>query len=251
MYLSLRRPRRPGPLPDPRPNLGRSLQRRGRPLVPADHRRPGPPRHPADPNRPPERRNRLWPGRPLCPHAIPLSSPTRSGIQGLVFVFSRRPRIECALLYLLPLSPFSRSGGISCRLLPVLSFSVVGAASNAVRPLCPRAIQWRYLPRNGHSERSEESHRPYKPVNACLWHHKRLFIAPPRPARVRGPSPSVILDISNRGSRARIFFHACSEPKRTYLMKIVNARSTITKTYFLEPSMKAFTLTKAALELPR
>ena len=34
-------------------------------------------------------------------------------------------------------------------------------------------------------------------------------------------------------------------------MKIVNARSTITKTYFLEPSMKAFTLTKAALELPR
>ena len=30
-----------------------------------------------------------------------------------------------------------------------------------------------------HSERSEESHRPYKPVNAHLCTHKRLFIARP------------------------------------------------------------------------
>ena len=34
-------------------------------------------------------------------------------------------------------------------------------------------------------------------------------------------------------------------------MRIVNTRSTITKTYFPEPSVNDFTLTKAAFELPR
>ena len=43
--------------------------------------------------------------------------------------------------------------------------------------LCPRAIKWRHLLRNGHPERSEGS-------------------------RSTGFSPSVILDVCNRGSRA-------------------------------------------------
>ena len=69
-------PGRPGPLPDPRPNLGRGLERDGWPVVAADHRRPGPPRRPPVPDSPTERRNRLWHPRafrprtpdPLCRH---------------------------------------------------------------------------------------------------------------------------------------------------------------------------------------
>ena len=44
--------RRPGPLPDARPGLGRGIERDGWPVVAADHRRPGPPRQPARPRQP-------------------------------------------------------------------------------------------------------------------------------------------------------------------------------------------------------
>ena len=76
----------------------------------------------------------------------------------------------------------------------ILSFSVVGAASNAARPLRPRAIQWRYLPRNGHPKRNPRPaqsnpgkrtlRRLSRPINGCLRVHKR-----PSPRHWRYHSP--------------------------------------------------------------